>query len=161
MLRSDPSFNRLPQGEQQRLVRQLNNVRNMPAEQQQRRLARAENLEHLPVQDRMEINRSMRDWTTLPAQRQAMMRNAFRDLRSVPPDQRQTVLIFETATKASSPPRSGVSCRTCCGSSRTRLQNRLIGRLPTLWSFAMLSRGALAVLDACLYIQIRGIDEPA
>jgi Protein of unknown function (DUF3106) len=92
MLRSDPAFNRLPQGQQQRLMQQFNNVNKMPDPQRERRLARAENLERLPAEDRMHINRSAREWTTLPQDRQAMMKNAFRDLRSVPPDQRQTVL---------------------------------------------------------------------
>jgi hypothetical protein len=92
MLRSDPAFNKLPQGQQQRLMQQFNTVNKMPDEQRQRRLARAENLERLPAEDRMRINRSAHDWTTLPQDRQTMMKNAFRDLRSVPLDQRQTVL---------------------------------------------------------------------
>jgi len=92
VLHSDPSFNRLPTGDQQRLVKQLRQVDQMPEEQRQRRLARAEALEHLSPQDRMHVNLSARRWATLPQDRQTMMRNAFRDLRSVPLDQRQTVL---------------------------------------------------------------------
>ena len=37
MLRNDPSFRRLPQGEQQRLMNQLNRVNQMPDAQRQRR----------------------------------------------------------------------------------------------------------------------------
>ncbi len=91
-LRGDPSFRRLPQGEQQRLVQQLHNVNQMPDQVRERRLARAEMMERLSPEDRMHVNRSAREWTTLPANRQAMMKNAFRDLRSVPPDQRGIVL---------------------------------------------------------------------
>ncbi len=45
MLRSDPSFKQLPQGEQQRLVQQLQHVDGLSDQQRERRLARAENLE--------------------------------------------------------------------------------------------------------------------
>ena len=92
MLRSDPSFNRLPATEQQRVVRQLHQVNELTEEQRQRRLARTEMIEHLPPQDRMQINNSARRWAALSPERQALMKNAFRDLRSVPLDQRQTVL---------------------------------------------------------------------
>jgi len=91
-LRTDPSFKRLPPGEQQRLVQQLHNVNQMPDEVRQRRLARAELMERLSPQDRMHVNRSAREWTTLPSDRQAQMKSAFRDLRGVPPDQRSIVL---------------------------------------------------------------------
>ena len=91
-LRTDPSFKRLPPGEQQRLVQQLHSVNQMPDEVRQRRIARAEMMEKLSPQDRMRVNRSAREWTTLPADRQGVMKNAFRDLRSVPPDQRSIVL---------------------------------------------------------------------
>ncbi len=91
-LRGDPSFRRLPPGEQQRLVQQLHNVNQMPDQVRERRLARAELMERLSPQDRMHVNRSAREWTTLPGDRQSVMKNAFRDLRSVPPDQRSIVL---------------------------------------------------------------------
>ncbi len=92
MLRSDPTFNRLAPSDQQRVVRQLNQVNQLPEEQRQRRLARAETLERMSPQDRMRVNLSARRWSALPADRQALMRSAFRDLRAVPLDQRQTVL---------------------------------------------------------------------
>ena len=47
MLRSDPSFRKLPQGEQQRVINELNQVNRLPDAQRERRLARAENLERL------------------------------------------------------------------------------------------------------------------
>lgn len=91
-LRNDPSFRRLPQGEQQRLVNQLHQVNQMPDGQRERRLARAENLERLSPEQRAEVAQSTRRFATLPSGRQTMMRNAFRDLRAVPPDQRGIVL---------------------------------------------------------------------
>ena len=92
MLRSDPSFNRLPGSEQQRVVRELRQVDQLPEQQRERRLARAEILERMSPQDRMSVNLSARRWATLPADRQALMKNAFQDLRGVPPDQRPMVL---------------------------------------------------------------------
>lgn len=91
-LRGDPSFRRLPQGEQQRLMNQLHQVNQMPDAQRERRLARAENLERLSPEQRAQVAQSTRRFATLPSDRQTMMRNAFRDLRSVPPDQRGIVL---------------------------------------------------------------------
>jgi hypothetical protein len=92
MLRSDPSFNRLPAAEQQRVVRQLHQVDQLTEEQRQRRLARTETLEHMSPQDRMRISNSAHRWASMPPDRQTMMKSAFRDLRAVPLDQRQTVL---------------------------------------------------------------------
>jgi hypothetical protein len=92
MLRSDPSFNRLAPGSQQRLVQQLRQVDQMPEEQRQRRLARAEALDRLSPQERTRINLSGRRWASLPPDRQALMKHTFQDLRGVPLDQRQTVL---------------------------------------------------------------------
>jgi hypothetical protein len=92
MLRSDPSFNRLPPPEQQRLVQQLHQVNQMPEEARERRLARNEMLEHLSPQEQTQVSVSARRWGALQPQRQALMRDAFRDLRSVPLDQRATVL---------------------------------------------------------------------
>ena len=91
-LRGDPTFRRLPPGEQQRLVQQLHNVNQMPNPVRERRLARAELMERLSPEDRMHVNRSAREWTTLQSDRQNVMKNAFRDLRSVPLDQRSIVL---------------------------------------------------------------------
>jgi len=92
LLRSDPSFQRLLPGEQQRLMQQLRDVDSLTEQQRERRLARAENLEKLSPEERMNVNRSAREWTTLPPQRQALLKNAFHDLRAVPLDQRETVL---------------------------------------------------------------------
>jgi hypothetical protein len=92
LLRSDPSFNRLPPGEQQRLVQQLHQVGNLSEEQRQRRLARAEALERLTPQERMSLNRSNQAFAALPADRQGLVKRAFKDLRSVPLEQRPTVL---------------------------------------------------------------------
>ena len=108
MLRSDPSFNRLPQATQQRLVQQLHQVDQMPAAQRDRRLARAENLERMSPQQRSQVSNAARRWNTLPADRQAMMGNAFRDLRGVPPDQRQTVLNSDRYQHAFSPEERGI-----------------------------------------------------
>ena len=55
MLRNDPSFRRLPQGDQQRLVQQFHQVDSMPDAQRERRLARAENLESLSPQARAQV----------------------------------------------------------------------------------------------------------
>ena len=57
MLRSDPSFNRLPQADQQRLVNRLHQVDQMPEAQRERTLARAEALERLSPQERAQVNR--------------------------------------------------------------------------------------------------------
>ena len=92
LLRNDPGFQRLPQGEQQRLIQQLHSVNGMDEAERQRRLARNEMLERLSPQDRMRVNQSALAWRALPSDRQSVMRNAFHDLRSVPPDQRATVL---------------------------------------------------------------------
>jgi hypothetical protein len=92
MLRNDPSFKRLPSGDQQRLTQQLRQVDQMPEQQRDRRLARNEMLEHMSPEQRMSINRSGRQWAALPQDRQTMMKRAFQDLRGVPLDQRQTVL---------------------------------------------------------------------
>ena len=108
MLRSDPSFNRLPQGEQQKLVDRLHQVNQMPEEQRQRWLARNEMIEHLSPQERMSVNLSGRRFAALPADRQALMKGAFRDLRSVPPEQRQTVLNSARYQGAFSPEERGI-----------------------------------------------------
>ena len=92
MLRSEPSFNRLPQADQQKLVRQLHQMDQMPEAQRERRLARAEALERLSPQERTQVNASVQEWRSLPSNRQSMMKNAFQDLRKVPPDQRQMML---------------------------------------------------------------------
>jgi len=108
MLRSDPSFNRLPSAAQQRLVQQLHQVNQLPEEQRQRRLARAEALEHMSPQDRMRANLSGRRLATLPADRQALMGRAFQDLRSVPLEQRQMVLNSSRYQGAFSPEERGI-----------------------------------------------------
>lgn len=108
MLRRDPSFNRLPQATQQRLVQQLHQVDQMPAAQRDRRLARTENLERLSPQQRAQVSESARRWNTLPADRQVMMKGAFRDLRGVPLDQRQTVLNSDRYQHAFSPEERGI-----------------------------------------------------
>lgn len=108
MLRRDPSFQRLPPGEQQRLLRQLRDVNQLTAEQRARRLARNEILEHLSPMERMRVNRSAREWTQLPPERQALMKSAFRDLRSVPPDQRGIVLNSERYANQFTPQERGI-----------------------------------------------------
>jgi hypothetical protein len=108
MLRSDPSFNRLPSAAQQRLVQQLHQVNQLPEEQRQRRLARAEALEHMSPQDRMRANLSGRRLATLPADRQALMGRACQDLRSVPLEQRQMVLNSSRYQGAFSPEERGI-----------------------------------------------------
>ncbi len=92
MLRTDPSFRRLPPIEQQRVVSQLHQVNGLTEEQRQRRLARAAIIERLSPQERMRINLSARRWAELPVDRQAQMKSAFRDLRGIPVDQRPTEL---------------------------------------------------------------------
>jgi hypothetical protein len=107
-LRSDPSFNRLPAGEQQRLLNQLHQVNQMPEAERQRRIARNEALERLSPQERMQANMAIRKWSTMPADRQAVMRRAFNDLRSVPPDQRETVINSARYQQQFSPEERGV-----------------------------------------------------
>jgi hypothetical protein len=108
MLKNDPSFSRLPQGQQQRLMQQFNRVDQMPEPQRERRLARAENLERLSPQQRAQVQDSAHRWTALPADRQTAMKSAFRDLRNVPPDQRQTVLDSARYQNAFSPEERGI-----------------------------------------------------
>ncbi|HEX4286397.1 MAG TPA: DUF3106 domain-containing protein [Terracidiphilus sp.] len=108
MLRNDPSFNRLPEGQQQRLMQQLNRVDQMPEAQRERRLARAENLERLSPQQRAQVQDSTRRWRTMPVDRQTAMKSAFQDLRNVPPDQRQTVLGSARYQNAFSPDERGI-----------------------------------------------------
>lgn len=108
MLRSDPSFKRLPSADQQRLTQQLRQMDQMPAQQRDRRLARNEMLERLSPQQRLSINRSGQQWSALPADRQAMMKRAFQDLRGVPLDQRQTVLNSERYRGTFSPEERGI-----------------------------------------------------
>lgn len=92
LLRSDPSFRRLPENDRQRLMRQLQQVDRMPPEQRERRLERAEMIEHMSPQERMQLSQSSRALRQLPAGRQAMVKRAFQQLSAVPPDQRQTEL---------------------------------------------------------------------
>jgi Protein of unknown function (DUF3106) len=108
MLHNDPSFNRLPPAQQQRLVQQLNRVDQMPEARRQRFLARTENLERLSPQQRAQVQDSGRRWRALPADRQAVMKSAFQDLRNVPPDQRQTVLNSARYQNAFSPEERGI-----------------------------------------------------
>ncbi len=108
MLRNDPSFSRLPQPTQQRLVQQLHQVDQMPQAQRDRRLARNENLERMTPQQRAQVQASARQWTQLPADRQAAMRGAFRDLRGVPSEQRSTVLSSGQYQRAFSPEERGI-----------------------------------------------------
>ncbi len=108
MLRNDPSFSRLPQGQQQRLMQQLNRVDQMPEAQRERRLARAENLERLSPQQRAQVQDSTHRWSMLPADRQTAMKSAFQDLRNVPPDQRQTVLNSARYQNAFNPEERGI-----------------------------------------------------
>jgi hypothetical protein len=107
-LRNDPSFNRLPQADQQRLTNQLRSVDRMPEQQKDRRLARNEMLERLSPEERLSINRSGREWSALPADRQTQMRRAFQDLRGVPLDQRQTVLNSSRYQNMFSPQERGI-----------------------------------------------------
>ena len=108
MLRSDPSFNRLPPSEQQRLLGQLHHVDQLPDAERQRRLARNEAIERLSPQERMQANMAVRRWGSLPADRQGVMRRAFQDLRSVPPDQRATVLGSARYQQQFSPEERGI-----------------------------------------------------
>jgi hypothetical protein len=108
MLRADPSFNRLPQGDQQRLLQQLHQVNQMPEDQRARRLERNEMLERLSPQDRMQANQAMHTWAALPSERQTMMKRAFQDLRAVPLDQRETVLNSARYQNAFSPQERGI-----------------------------------------------------
>jgi hypothetical protein len=108
MLRSDPSFRRLPQGDQQRLTQQLRRMDQMPERQRDRRLARNEMLERLSPDQRQGIARSGRQWSSLAPDRQIMMRRAFNDLRGVPLDQRQTVLNSARYQGAFSPEERGI-----------------------------------------------------
>ena len=108
LLHSDPSFKRLPPGDQQRLMQQLQQVDRMPAQQRERRLARNEILEHMSPEERMRINMSSRRWAAMPPARQTLMKNAFRDLRGVPLDQRQTVLNSQRYQNMFSPQERGV-----------------------------------------------------
>lgn len=107
-LHNDPSFKRLPQGDQQRLTQQLRSVDRMPEQQRDRRLARNEMLERLSPEERLSINRSGREWSALPTDRQTQMRRAFQDLRNVPPDQRQTVLNSSRYQNMFSPQERGI-----------------------------------------------------
>jgi hypothetical protein len=92
MLRSNPSFRRLPPAEQQQLLRQLRQVNLLTEEQRRRRLARNEMLERLSPAERTQVKLSAQRWKSLPLKRQELMKNSFRSLRGVPLDQRQTVL---------------------------------------------------------------------
>ncbi len=92
LLRSDPSFSRLPAANQQRLIQQLREVDKMPAQEREWRLARAEAIEHLSPLARQRLELSSRNFAMLPPQRRALVKRAFQELRSVPLDERQTVL---------------------------------------------------------------------
>lgn len=108
MLRSDPSFKRLPQADQQRLTQQLRRMDQMPERQRDRRLARNEMLERLSPDQRQGIARSGRQWSSLAPDRQGIMRRAFNDLRGVPLDQRQTVLNSARYQGAFTPEERGI-----------------------------------------------------
>jgi hypothetical protein len=92
LLRSDPSFNRLPPATQQRLLDQLHRLNQMPEAERERTLARGEMLERLSPQEQMQVREAGRQLVTLPPDRQEVVKRAFQDLRSVPLDQRATVL---------------------------------------------------------------------
>jgi len=108
MLRSDPTFTRLPSADQQRVVQQLRQVNQLPNEQRDRRLARAEAIERMSPQERIQVNNSARLWAAQPQDRQTLMRSAFRDLRNVPEDQRTTVLNSERYKSAFSAEERGI-----------------------------------------------------
>ena len=77
---------------QQRVVRQLEQVKQLPDPQRERRMARAEIIERMTPQERTALNQSSRQLTALAADRQTLVKRAFQDLRAVPVDQRATVL---------------------------------------------------------------------
>jgi hypothetical protein len=66
VLRNDPSFRRLPAGEQDRLVQQLHHVNQLPEEQRAATLARNEILEHMSPQEQMRVYNSMNRLNALP-----------------------------------------------------------------------------------------------
>jgi hypothetical protein len=92
VLRSEPGFNRLNPGDQQRAIQQLREVNQLPEAQRERRLARSENIERLSPGERMQVNQSARQLTGLAPDRQAMVGRAFKDLRGVPVNQRDTMI---------------------------------------------------------------------
>ena len=92
MLRSDPSFGRLPKADQQRLTQQLRQLNQMPLQQRERRLERAEVIEHMSPQERTQLSASTQRLGVLSTDRQMLVKRAFQDLRAVPVDQRPTVL---------------------------------------------------------------------
>jgi len=108
MLRSDPSFGRLPAADQQRLTQQLRQVNQMPAQQRERRLERAEVIEHMSPREQTQLSVSTQRLGMLPPDRQTMVKRAFQDLRSVPLDQRPTVLNSARYQGAFSPEERGI-----------------------------------------------------
>lgn len=108
LLRNDPSFNRLPQADQQRLMHQLQQVNQLPPGERERRLERAEKIEHMTSQERGQLAQSTRQLRALPPDRQTRVSQAFRDLRGVPVDQRQTVLDSEHYQSQFSPEERGI-----------------------------------------------------
>ena len=108
LLRSDPSFKRLPQTQQQRLVQQLHNIDQMPEAQRQQRLARSEMLERMSPEQQMQVRQAGRLYNTLAPDRQTIVKRAFRDLRSVPLDQRDTVINSARYQNQFSPQERGI-----------------------------------------------------
>ena len=121
MLRTDPSFRRLPPPNSSAWCSSCIRSIRLTEEQRQRRLARAEIIEHLSPQERMRINLSARRWAELPADRQALMKSAFRDLRRLPAGPAADRAELRPLPGPLQPRRSAASSPICCASS---LSNR-------------------------------------
>jgi hypothetical protein len=108
LLRNDPTFKKLPPGDQRRLMQQLQRVDRMSPAERQRRLERNEMIERLSPEQQMQVNRSMKQFQELPAERRAVVGQAFRQLQSVPADQRQTELNSARYQNLFSPEERGI-----------------------------------------------------
>lgn len=92
LLRRDPTFSRLSQQAQSRLIEQLHRVDALSPARRERYLARNEALERLTSTERAAFNQSMKQMTALPADRQAVVKQSFQELRTFPMAQREVQL---------------------------------------------------------------------
>ncbi len=91
-LQREPGFNRLPQGQQQKLINHLHQLDTMPPTQRQRTLDRIENMERLSPGKRQEVRSAAQQLSQMPPARKSQVQSAFRQLRELPPAERQNRL---------------------------------------------------------------------
>lgn len=95
VLQNDPNFRQLSPQQQQHRLQQLHRFSSLPPDQQLRMLNRMETWEHLTPEQKQQARQVFGQMRQLPPDRQRMVVMAVRNLRSMPPDQREKVINSE------------------------------------------------------------------